>query len=67
MSKKAKWWTGIGLMILCYVLLCWPGILLFNKPTPIIAGLPPFILTNYIMVLVIVGIMFLLYKWEVEE
>lgn len=67
MTKKAKWWTGIGLMALCYALICWPGLSLFNKPTPIVAGLPPFAFANYLMVPIVVGIMLLLYKWGVEE
>jgi hypothetical protein len=67
MSKKTKWQIGLGLLVLCYALLCWPGVLLFNKTSPIILGLPPFAFVNYLMVLIIVGIMLLLYKEGVGE
>jgi len=31
MSKKAKWWVGLDLMVLCYAMLCWPGDRLCHK------------------------------------
>ena len=65
-EKKKRLWVTICLLILSFLLVCWPGIALFNRPEPIVLGLPPILFWVYLVTLIVVGFMCLAYKWEVE-
>lgn len=69
MTAKRKRVTilGVVLMVLAYLLLCWPGILLFDRVGPLFLGLPPMLWGVYLIVLLIVGAMLLLNRLGVEK
>ena len=52
------------LMILSYILLTWPAIVILNRPAPLILGLPLIIFWIHLMLMLTVGTMLLLYRWE---
>jgi len=66
-KKKKAGILGFILMVLCYLLLCWPGILLFDRPGPLVLGMPPMLWGIYLGVLIVVGCMVLLYTLGVEK
>jgi len=59
--------AGIILIVLSFLLFCWPGIMLFDKTGPLFLGLPPMIVGTYLCVILTVIFMSILYRLGVEK
>ena len=55
---------GLALLIFCFILHCWPVIELFDRPTPIILGLPPILFWTVLGIIITVICMNILYFLE---
>jgi len=64
---KAAGVFGVISMISMFVLFCWPGIVLFDRPGPLILGLPPMLWGTYLCVVLCVILMSILLKLGVEK
>ena len=66
-KKKTAATVGVILVILSFLMFCWPGIMLFDKTGPLFLGLPPMIIGTYLCVILTVIFMSILFKLGVEE
>ncbi|MBN2552274.1 MAG: hypothetical protein JXB06_05870 [Spirochaetales bacterium] len=66
-QRKGASVFGVIAMIAMFVLFCWPGILLFDRPGPLFLGLPPMLWGTYLCVLLCVILMSILVKLGVEK
>ena len=67
MKEKSKRTLAILLCIFTFLLFCWPGIILFNRPAPLIFGLPPMLWGVYLCVIICVILMTIVSKMGVEK
>ena len=66
-QKKPAGVLGVTLLVLSFLMFCWPGILLFDKTGPLILEVPPMIFGTYLCVVVVVIFMLILNALGVEK
>lgn len=67
MKAKTAKKVSVLLCVCSFLMFCWPGILLFDRPAPLVFGLPPMLWGTYLCVILCVILMLIVSKMGVEK